>query len=169
MDLYAGKGLTYRHYTGKPTIAFGSGMSYTTFAYRNLKLNASTVGHCDAVAVSVDVHNTGSVDSDEVVQLYTTTANASVPAPRVRLADFARVHIKAGAVATVSLSVAPKYHSVVMENVAGWEQQFWEPTIAVEAGAFAVHVGGGQPGFVEGVVTAQVAVRAGGSLSECGS
>ena len=88
---------------------------------------------------------------------------------RVRLADFARVHIKAGAVATVSLSVAPKYHSVVMENVAGWEPQFWEPTIAVDAGAFAVHVGGGQPGFATGVLAAQVAVRAGGSLSECGS
>ena len=50
---------------------------------------------------------------------YIKTANASVPSPQVQLADFRRVHIKAGAKVTVKLQAAPKSHSVVMENVAG--------------------------------------------------
>lgn len=70
MDLYAGQGTTYRYYSGKPTIPFGFGLSYSTFEYKNLKLNATSIGHCDSVAVSVDVTNTGAVDSDEVVQMY---------------------------------------------------------------------------------------------------
>ena len=114
----------------------------------------------------VDVHNDGSVDSDEVVQLYVSTPNSSVPAPRVRLADFQRAHIKAGTKMTVSLVVAPKWHSVVLENVGGWATKFWAPSIVVEAGSFGVHVGGGQPNVTVGVVDATVHVTgAGGPIS----
>ena len=60
------KGITYRHYTQKPTVAFGTGLSYTSFVYSNLRINASTIGACDTVGVLVDVANTGAVDSDEV-------------------------------------------------------------------------------------------------------
>lgn len=59
MDLYADKGLTYRFFVGTPTVAFGFGLSYTTFTYSNLRLNASTIGPCDALAISVDVENSG--------------------------------------------------------------------------------------------------------------
>ena len=70
MDLYPipgiSKGITYRHYTAKPAVAFGEGLSYTQFAYSNLRINASLIGACDTVGVLVDVENTGAVDSDEV-------------------------------------------------------------------------------------------------------
>ena len=52
MDLYADQGLTYRFYVGTPTVAFGFGLSYTTFTYSNLRLNASTIGPCDALAMA---------------------------------------------------------------------------------------------------------------------
>ena len=73
IDLYAGNGTTYRYYSGNPTVPFGFGLSYSTFAYSALVLNASSIGHCDSVGISVTVTNTGAVDSDEVVQLYVKT------------------------------------------------------------------------------------------------
>jgi hypothetical protein len=48
-----------------------------------------------------------------VVQLYAATPAASVPCPRLRLADFARVHIAAGATVAVQLAVPPKAHRCV--------------------------------------------------------
>ena len=49
--------------------------------------------------------NTGVVASDEVVQVYVTTPDAALPAPRLRLAAFSRVHVAVGATVKVRLSV----------------------------------------------------------------
>ena len=139
----------------------------TTFSYSNLKINATSVSHCEAVAVTVDVANTGEVDSDEVVQLYVSTPHATVPAPKVRLADFTRVHIHAGTVTTVALIVSPKAHSVVLEDVSGSEPKFWEPTIAVEAGRISLYVGGSQPNIGAETLEGNVTISKGGMLGDC--
>jgi beta-glucosidase len=85
------------------------------------------------------------VTSDEVVQAYVTTPHASVPAPRLRLVDFERVrNLAPGAgPVTVRMLLTPQYLSVVREEGL---DNFWRPSIEVEAGQFVVHVGGGQPG-----------------------
>jgi beta-glucosidase len=69
-SMYAGNGWTYRFFKGDVTFPFGYGLSYTTFAYSNLQLSASTVAPCEPVIVSFSVTNTGSVDGDEVMQVY---------------------------------------------------------------------------------------------------
>ena len=102
----------------------------------------------------------------QVTQLYVRTPNATVPSPAIRLADFARVHIQAGASTTVALRLVPTSHSVVMENLAGWEAKYWEPTIRVEAGAFMLYVGGGQPGLGGGL-DGRVTVAHAGSIENC--
>ena len=86
-----------RRLGGIETIETGvvPGLSYTTFKYSAF-VSPSSVEACDSFAVTVDVTNTGAVAGDEVVQLYATTPGASVPAPRIRLADFERVHIQPG-------------------------------------------------------------------------
>ena len=97
--------------------------SDTTFDYSNFQLNASFASPCDVVAATVDVQNTGKVVSDEVVQLYVQTATASVPSPRVRLADFHRVReLLPGSKVTVNLVIKPQYLSVIRNE---GQENFW--------------------------------------------
>ncbi len=113
--------------------------------------------------MSVDVSNSvDGVDGEEVVQLYVKTPAATVKAPRVRLADFARVAIDAGETVTVELVVTPKYFSVVKDE---GNSSFWHPQIAVEAGALELSVGGGQPDFANGVLKGKVIVKDSGALT----
>ncbi len=116
MDEYAGNGVTYRYYKGDGVVfPFGHGLSYTTFAYSNLKLNSSTsIAGCDVVQVTVTVQNTGKLDGDEVVQMYVNQPKATVAVPQSRLADFERVTIAAGASVDVNLVLTPRYHSVML-------------------------------------------------------
>jgi len=65
------------HYTSKyldipwtPLFPFGYGLSYTTFAYANLRVSAPRIRARDSLVVSVDVRNSGDRAGDEVVQLY---------------------------------------------------------------------------------------------------
>ncbi|MBE2223194.1 MAG: glycoside hydrolase family 3 C-terminal domain-containing protein, partial [Anaerolineae bacterium] len=73
--VYYGEGLFvgYRFYDKKeiaPLFPFGHGLSYTTFAYDNLKLNGDSFGEGDEILVSVDVTNTGKMVGQEIVQVY---------------------------------------------------------------------------------------------------
>ncbi|EDQ86438.1 uncharacterized protein MONBRDRAFT_28325 [Monosiga brevicollis MX1] len=162
MGLRSKSGVTYRYYEGtKVTVPFGFGLSYTTFNYTALTLNATTIGPCDRLSVSVTVTNTGAMAGDEIVQLYVKQPDASVPVPRVRLGDFARVSLEAGASALVTLVLEPKYHSIVPEGT-----HFFNPTLLVEQGQFEVYVGGGQPDYVS-VLSAVVMVSNSSDVSTC--
>lgn len=72
---------------------FGHGLSYTIFSYDDLTIQKT--GAYD-VTVSCVVKNTGSVDSDEVVQLYLDDVDSSVVTPPMLLKGFQRIHLKAG-------------------------------------------------------------------------
>ena len=72
---------------------FGYGLSYTTFAYSDLRVEQR--GRCD-FDVTVTVKNTGARDGDDVVQLYIDDVASSVVTPPVLLKGFARVHLAAG-------------------------------------------------------------------------
>ena len=71
----------YRYYDTKKMdvrFPFGYGLSYTTFAYSNLKLSAAQIKDTDTLTVSVDVTNTGSMAGKEVVQLYVSDVESTV-------------------------------------------------------------------------------------------
>ncbi len=95
-------GRTYRYFDGDPLYAFGHGLSYTTFAYANLRAEPAADG---AIGVSFDLTNTGERDGDEVVQLYATPPAATHPRERHALCGFDRIHLKAGETRRVQLTV----------------------------------------------------------------
>jgi beta-glucosidase len=88
------------------------------------------------VTVSVDVENAGSRDGEEVVQLYVTDLQASVPEPLRQLQGFRRIALKAGQKQTVTFEITPYQLSLI--DAANRR--------VVEPGEFRVSVGGGQPG-----------------------
>ena len=99
------KGFTYMYLKGDPLFAFGHGLSYTQFKYTNPKLSTDHITAAGEVTASVDIENTGRLDGDEVVQLYTHAVKPSVIRPSKELRGFERISLKAGEKRNVSLSV----------------------------------------------------------------
>jgi len=105
---YAMKGRTYRFFTGTPLYPFGHGLSYTTFAYKNLRTSAPTLAGNGTVTVSVDVTNTGARAGDEVVQLYARHTASTVERPNKDLRGYQRVQLRPGETRTVSFALFGK-------------------------------------------------------------
>jgi beta-glucosidase len=89
-----------------PLFQFGHGLSYTTFAYRDLLVDRSTVDACDTLRVCVTVTNTGTRLGDESVLLYTRQHYASLTPPGRRLRAFERISLEPGASKTVEFALA---------------------------------------------------------------
>ncbi len=100
-------GRTYWYYDGDVSYEFGYGLSYTTFEYDHFSISKTEVTPNDKITISVDVRNTGTVDGDEVVQVYVKTPDspASLERPLKRLKGFKRVTIPAGQVRTVAIDI----------------------------------------------------------------
>ncbi|MFD1113091.1 glycoside hydrolase family 3 C-terminal domain-containing protein [Sphaerisporangium aureirubrum] len=95
---------TYLYSRATPLYPFGHGLSYTTFAYAGLKLNAPSVRPDGTVTATVKVTNTGRAAGDEVVQLYTHQRTSRTKQPVKQLRAFQRVHLTPGQTKTVTLT-----------------------------------------------------------------
>ncbi|HEX9047202.1 MAG TPA: glycoside hydrolase family 3 C-terminal domain-containing protein, partial [Verrucomicrobiae bacterium] len=82
---YSMSNRTYRYFNGKPQFAFGHGLSYTKFAYRDGKVRNGTVAANDTVSVSFHLKNDGTRDGAEVAQVYVRQLNASPSRPKLSL------------------------------------------------------------------------------------
>jgi len=131
-DLEYNEGLKvgYKWYDAEnkqPLFPFGFGLSYTTYAYSNLKV---TPGR--APVVSFTVKNTGARAGAEIAQVYATLPEAAGE-PFKRLVAWDRVQLRPGESKTVTLSVDPHYLSIFNGNADGWE---------LIAGEYRLQVGG---------------------------
>lgn len=131
---YSMSGRTYRYFKGEPLYEFGFGLSYTTFSYSNLRLPQSVISG-EIITVSVDVKNTGSMDGDEVVQLYVSLPDARYPVPIRSLQGFKRVNLAAGETKTVEFMLTPSQFACLNNDMV----------VLVSAGRVLVSVGGKQP------------------------
>jgi beta-glucosidase len=90
-----------------PLFAFGHGLSYTSFAYSNLRLSSSSMKKNNTVTVSVDIKNTGSRKGGEVVQMYIRDDYSSVPRPVKELKGFKKIWLEPGQSQTVNFTITP--------------------------------------------------------------
>jgi beta-glucosidase len=133
---YSMKERTYKYFTGKPLYPFGHGLSYTTFAYKNLQI-PEKIATGKPVPVTVTVTNTGERAGDEVVQVYISDREASVPVPIRKLVGFRRILLAAGASQKVAFTIDPRELSLITND----SRRILEP------GVFDISVGGKQPGL----------------------
>jgi len=89
----------------EPRYAFGHGLSYTTYAYANLSLDAQAAKPDGTVLASVDVTNVGSRAGEEVVQLYVGFPSSRVDRPVKLLRGFEKVALAAGETKRVTFTV----------------------------------------------------------------
>jgi beta-glucosidase len=90
-----------------PLWPFGFGLSYTTFALRDLRLDRTEVPTDGGrVAISADVVNTGQRAGDEVVQLYVRDEEATVARPVIELRGYRRVTLQPGECRTVTFQLS---------------------------------------------------------------
>lgn len=117
----------YRYYdTSKVRVQypFGYGLSYTTFAYSDLKV--------DAKGVTFTLTNTGNCDGAEVAQLYVGLPNAIVFRPEKELKGFQKVFLKAGESKEVRMEFDDKTFRYWNVKTNGWE---------IEEGAYRIMIG----------------------------
>ncbi|MFB3896838.1 MAG: glycoside hydrolase family 3 C-terminal domain-containing protein [bacterium] len=101
-------GRTYLYFKGEPLYPFGYGLSYTKFAYSNLRLSSRTLHSDGKIAVKVDITNTGSRVGEEVVQMYIKHLDSDIVRPLKELKGFKRISINPGKTRTVTLELAGK-------------------------------------------------------------
>jgi len=115
------EGRTYLYSTKTPQYPFGYGLSYTTFAYANLRTSTSTLSPTCAVNVSVDVTNTGTRAGEEVVQMYIKHLGTAVPERPIKaLKGFRRVAIEPGATVTVTMPLTTRDCAYWDMTKKGW-------------------------------------------------
>lgn len=84
---------------------FGYGLSYTTYAYRNLRVDRTEFVASDELVFSVDVTNTGKVEGKESVLLYSKDVVASSTPDNIRLRNFEKISLKPGETKTVAMKL----------------------------------------------------------------
>ena len=133
-DDYAMANRTYRYFSGEPLYPFGYGLSYTTFQYSEPHVSSDSIASDDSVTISAKVKNHGTMDSDEVVQLYLTHDGIAGAALK-ELRGFQRVHLARGQEKTVTFTLRDRDLSIVDP----------EGKRRIARGPIQAWIGGGQP------------------------
>ena len=120
-----------------PLYPFGHGLSYTSFAYKNLQLTNAELEAFDTLELSVDLANTGDRAGDEVVEVYIRDLYATITPPVKRLRAFRKIHLDPGQEETVTFSI-PLTHLSFFDR---------KNRPVLEPGGFEVYVGDQSGGF----------------------
>ncbi len=125
----------YRYYDKKKMdvlFPFGYGLSYTTFAFSNLRLSADSIRDTDTLTVTATVTNTGKRAGKAVAQLYVGDVESTVIRPVRELKGFEKVLLQPGESKDVSFTLDKRSFAYWNEEIHDWH---------VETGAFTIEVG----------------------------
>ncbi len=129
--IWEGGDTSFGYTAFKPQFAFGTGLSYTTFAYSNLKLDKKQVARGTDISVRITVTNTGQRAGKEVALLYVRDVVASLTPPGRRVRRFAKIFLEPGQSRTLTFKLRMDDLSFIGVNN--------KPVI--EAGDFEVMIG----------------------------
>lgn len=142
----------YRYFdTAKKAVAypFGHGLSYTKFAYSDLKLSKKTVKEGEKLTVSFKLQNIGEVDGAEVAQVYVSAPESKLFKAEKELKGFKKVFLKAGETAKVEIELDERAFSYYNVNICDWH---------AESGKYGIKVGASSRDIrLEGEVTVKSA------------
>ena len=142
-----GAGMTYRYAAATPAYGLGHGLSYSTVAYEGIELSTSSIdapplttahtparpaGFGGSVVARVTIANTGSRPVDELVAVYAAAPELAIPAPRTRLAGWARAELAPGERRTVEVGFDPGVLAV-------WDAA--DAAFRVQPGTYAIRAG----------------------------
>lgn len=132
---YNMKGRTYRYMTAEPLYPFGFGLGYSKINYEKINLSTNTIKNNQTTICEVALKNTGTMDTEEVVQLYITDQESSNTVPIMSLKGFKRVNLKASQTQTVQFTITPDMLKLI--NDKGEE--------VLEKGKFTIYCSGAAP------------------------
>ena len=125
----------YRYYDTKEMdvlFPFGHGLSYTTFAYSNMKLDKTEMNDTETLTVQVDVTNTGDRFGKEVVQLYVMPPKGNVIRPVKELKGFEKIGLHPGETKTVTFTLGKRAFAYYDTDLHAWN---------VESGSYRIALG----------------------------
>lgn len=126
----------YRYYDKKEmavNFPFGYGLSYTSFAYSNLRLSRDTMTDGGTITVQVDVTNTGTRAGKEIVQLYVADHTDIVQRPLRELKGFTKLSLEPGETKTATMALDDRAFSWYSVELGDWFAAPGEYEIAVGA------------------------------------
>jgi beta-glucosidase len=123
---------TYQYFPGKVQFPFGHGLSYSNFTYSDLIIDKTAAGEDETVTISFKLKNTGSVEAEEVPQMYVTFSGSAFRRPLRTLKGFTRLSLKPGKDQIIRFSLP-------VRELAVWES--FEGRFCTEAGYCTVVVG----------------------------
>jgi len=100
-----------------PLFPFGFGLSYTNFKYDSILLSKKDYKKDESVQFSINVSNTGTIDGDEIVQVYLTNLQCRISQPMNQLKAFKRITIRSGETKKVDFTLNPSAFSYLNEKL----------------------------------------------------
>ncbi len=119
---------------------FGYGLSYVDFNYSDLEMSQSTFKSDDVIELSFKLTNNGSMEADEVPQVYVHRINPSVEWPYKELKAFSRVSLNPGETQTISLEIPVEDLSYWNVDTKTWDYDPCDLQILVGSSAQDIHL-----------------------------
>lgn len=135
----------YRYYDKKNMevlFPFGHGLSYTTFAYSDLKLDKEQITAGDELDISLKVTNTGTRAGKEVVQLYVADKTGQTDRPQKELKDFAKIYLEPGETKEVTFTLNKRSFAWYSTELKDWYCGTGDYEILLGASSRDIHLKG---------------------------